>query len=422
MINIPKGTKDMLPNEAYKWQKVRHVIEELSRKYNIKEISTPGFESTELFVRSDGESSDIVSKEMYTFFDKGGRSITLKPEGTAGAVRSYIENSLGSDTLPQKLFYISKCYRYEKPQAGRLREHHQFGFELFGPTSLASDVEVILVALDFYKSFGIEPIIHINSLGCDDCRNSFKDSFKAYIQPHLEQMCPDCNNRYNINPLRILDCKSSVCRQITNRAPKLIEGLCPKCKTKFNDLTKMLNAFGIKYEIDNKLVRGFDYYTDLVFEFVDEDKTLGQNALGGGGRYDKLVESLGGKPTGVIGFGIGIERILLYLENKNIEIPYDYSPDVYVASNTENEHYVIKFVKSLRDKGFNVDSDLMGRSLKSQFKYADKIKAKFVITIGDDEINENKSTIKSMSNGFQTKIWTNDVEEYLTKCLKELNC
>ena len=387
----------------------------LAKKYNLKEISTPVFESTELFSRSDGESSDIVTKEMYTFTDKGGRSLTLKPEGTAGVVRSYIENGLGNDMLPQKLFYLSPCYRYEKPQAGRLREHHQFGCEIFGANSLASDIEALFIAIDFYKSFGINPTLHLNFLGCDECKAKYKDILKEYIKGYLPEMCDDCNKRYETNPLRLLDCKSTVCKGFLKSAPRIDSCLCTKCNTRFNDLIKMLNSFGIKYEIDLKLVRGLDYYTDLVFEFVDEDKTLGQNALGGGGRYDKLVESLGGKSTPVIGFGIGIERLLLYLESKNLEIKDEHRLDVYVASNTDNNHYVIKFVNSLRNKGFSVESDLMDRSLKSQFKYANKINAKFVITIGDDEINENKLSIKNMDTSEQIKIWSNDVAEYLSQ-------
>ena len=415
MINIQKGTKDMLPKDSYKWQKVRAVMLELCRKYNLKEISTPVFESTELFVRSDGDSSDIVNKEMYTFLDKGNRSITLKPEGTAGVVRSYIENGFGNEILPVKLCYISPCYRYEKPQAGRLREHHQFGVELFGSNSLASDIEAILIAFDFYRSFGINPTIHINFLGCDSCKANYKQVIRDFTKSHLDEMCEDCHKRYETNPLRMLDCKSPVCKGIVSSAPKMDECLCDKCQTKFNDIKKMLTSLGIKYVQDSKLVRGLDYYTDLVFEFVDEDVTLGQNALGGGGRYDNLVESLGGKATPVIGFGIGIERMLLYLENKGIEIEHKDSVDVYVASNTENEHYIIKFVDSLRRKGFAVESNLMDRSLKSQFKYADKINAKFVIAIGDDEINDNKLTVKNMATGEQIKIWSNDIAEYLNQ-------
>lgn len=415
MINIQKGTKDMLPKDSYKWQKVRDVVMELSRKYNLKEISTPVFESTELFVRSDGDSSDIVNKEMYTFLDKGDRSITLKPEGTAGVVRSFIENGLGNEILPVKLFYITPCYRYEKPQAGRLREHHQFGCEIFGANSLASDIEIVMIAYDFYRAFGIEPTININFLGCDNCKSNYKETLKKFVEPHLDEMCEDCHKRYITNPLRILDCKSPICKDILKSAPKMSDCLCDKCNTKFDDFKKMLTALGIKWIHNTKLVRGLDYYTDLVFEFVDEDVTLGQNALGGGGRYDNLVESLGGKSTPVIGFGIGIERILLYLENKGIEIKEENKLDVYVASNTDNEHYIIRFVNSLRKKGFGVESNLMDRSLKSQFKYADKINAKFVIAIGDDEINDNKLTIKNMATGEQEKIWSNDIVEYLSK-------
>ena len=415
MINIQKGTKDMLPKDSYKWQKVRSVMQELARKYNLKEISTPVFESTELFVRSDGDSSDIVNKEMYTFQDKGNRSITLKPEGTAGVVRSYIENGLGNEILPVKLFYLSPCYRYEKPQAGRLREHHQFGVEMFGANTLASDIETILIACDFYKAFGINPSINLNFLGCDDCKTKYKEQIKSFVEPHLTEMCEDCNKRHKTNPLRILDCKSTVCQGIVAAAPKMNDCLCEKCKTKFDDIKKMLTALGIKYNVNPKLVRGLDYYTDLVFEFIDEDVTLGQNALGGGGRYDNLVAELGGKPTPVIGFGIGIERLLIYLESKGIEIVDDSKLDVYVASNTDNENYIIKFVSSLRRKGFSVESNLMDRSLKSQFKYADKIGAKFVIAVGDDEISENKLTVKNMQTGEQIKIWSNDIAEYLNQ-------
>ncbi len=413
MINIQKGTKDMLPKDSFKWQKVREVMMELARKYNLKEISTPVFESTELFVRSDGESSDIVNKEMYTFLDKGNRSITLKPEGTAGVVRSYIENGLGNEILPVKVFYLSPCYRYEKPQAGRLREHHQFGVEIFGPNTLASDIETILIACEFYKAFGIEPTINLNFLGCDECKAKYREEIRNFTEPHLSEMCEDCNKRHNTNPLRMLDCKSIVCQGIVANAPKMNECLCDKCQTKFEDIKKMLTSLGIKYNINPKLVRGLDYYTDLVFEFVDEDVTLGQNALGGGGRYDNLVASLGGKPTPVIGFGIGIERLLLYLESKGIQIEEENKLDVYVASNTDNENYIIKFVSSLRRKGFAVESNLMDRSLKSQFKYADKIGAKFVIAIGEDEISENKLTVKNMTTGEQVKVWSNDIAEYL---------
>lgn len=415
MINIQKGTKDMLPKDSFKWQRVREVMLELARKYNLKEISTPVFESTELFVRSDGDSSDIVNKEMYTFMDKGNRSITLKPEGTAGVVRSFIENGLGNEILPVKLFYLSPCYRYEKPQAGRLREHHQFGVEIFGPNSLASDVETIQIAYDFYRTFGIEPTIHINYLGCESCKQKYREMLKDYLKPHLPEMCDDCHKRYETNPLRTLDCKSPICKGIIADAPKMSECLCEKCTTKFNDIKKMLTSLNIKYVHDSRLVRGLDYYTDLVFEFVDEDVVLGQNALGAGGRYDNLVAELGGKPTPVIGFGIGIERMLIYLENKGIQIEDKSSLDVYVASNTDDEHYVIKFIASLRRKGFSVESNLMDRSLKSQFKYADKINAKFVLAIGDDEINENKVTIKNMATGEQIKVWSNDVAEYLSQ-------
>lgn len=419
MINIPKGTKDMLPKDSYKWQKIREVIMSLSKKYNLKEISTPGFESTELFVHSDGDSSDIVTKEMYTFLDKGNRSITLKPEGTAGAVRSFIENGLGNDVLPAKLFYITPCYRYEKPQAGRLREHHQFGCEIFGPSSLESDIETILIAFDFYKSFGVEPTVHINFLGCDECKKNYKQTLKSYAEPKLVQMCEDCHKRYEINPLRMLDCKSTVCKDILSSAPVVTDKLCDKCQDKFDSIKKMLDAFNIKYVVDTKLVRGLDYYTDFVFEFIDETAGFAQSALGAGGRYDNLVETLGGKPTPVIGFGIGLERFLLFLESRGLMFEDENKVDIYVASSTENYEYIMKFVKLLRDNNFSVESNIMSRSLKSQFKYADKIGARYVITIGDDEINSGELSLKNMSTGEQIKLKYAEIMEYLNKCLKE---
>lgn len=421
MINIPKGTKDMLPKDSYKWQKIREVIMSLSKKYNLKEISTPGFESTELFVRTDGDSSDIVTKEMYTFMDKGNRSITLKPEGTAGVVRSFIENGLGNETLPMKLFYITPCYRYEKPQAGRLREHHQFGCEIFGPSSIESNIETILIAIDFYKAFGIEPTVHINFLGCDECKKNYKDVLKSYVQPNLESMCEDCNKRFEINPLRMLDCKSTICKGILSSAPVVTETLCPDCSKKFEEIKSLLNAFGIKYVVDTKLVRGLDYYTDFVFEFIDETAGFAQSALGAGGRYDNLVASLGGKATPVIGFGIGLERFLLFLETREKQIEDTSKIDIYVASSTENTQYVMKLVKNLRDNGFAVESNLMDRSLKAQFKYADKIGASFVLTIGDDEISSTEISIKNMKTSEQNKVKDTEILEYLNKCLAEQN-
>ena len=413
MINIPKGTKDVLPSESYKWQRVQEVVYDIAKKYNLKEIRTPVFEHTELFVRGVGESSDIVNKEMYTFLDKGERSITLKPEGTASVARSFIENGLHNEIMPLKMFYISPCFRYERPQAGRLRQHHQFGLEMYGSNTVLSEVETIMIATEFYKSFGINPTVRINNLGCAECRKKYVDIIKAFVKPYLPDMCEDCNRRYKQNPLRMLDCKSEDCQCILKNVPSIHDSLCDDCTEHFDHLQKLLSVQEINYVVDPKLVRGIDYYTNIVFEFLDDDKKLGQNALGGGGRYNNLVEELGGKPTPVIGFGIGIERLLLYLENKGIAIENPNNVDIYIASATNNDEFILSLAKALRDKGFCVEMDLMLRSLKSQFKYADKLNVKYVITIGDDEINNKVFTVKNMQTGEQSQVRQKEIFTYL---------
>ncbi len=413
MINIPKGTKDVLPSESYKWQKVQEVAYGLARKYNLKEIRTPMFEHTELFVRGVGESSDIVNKEMYTFLDKGGRSITLKPEGTAGVARSFIENGLFNETMPLKMFYITPCFRYERPQAGRLRQHHQFGLEVYGSNSVLAEVETIMIATEFYRAFGINPIVSINNLGCAECRKKYIEIIKEYVKPHLSEMCDDCNRRYKQNPLRMLDCKSEECKAILKDIPSIEDCLCDECKEHFDHLQRLLSVEEINFRVDPKLVRGIDYYTNIVFEFVDDDKKLGQNALGGGGRYNNLIEELGGKSTPVIGFGIGIERLLLYLENKGIEIENPNKVDIYIASATQNDEFVVSLAKALRDKGYCVEMDLMLRSLKAQFKYADKLNVRYVITVGDDEINNKVFTVKNMQTGVQEQVRQKEIFDYL---------
>ncbi len=413
MIQIPKGTKDVIPSESYKWRKVKNVIEGIVTRYNYKEIMTPTFEHTELFVRGVGEGSDIVNKEMYTFKDKGDRSITLKPEGTASVARAFIEHGLFNETLPLKMYYITPCFRYERPQEGRLREHHQFGIELYGADSVLSDAEVIIVATEFYKSFGIEPVVNINNLGCDNCRKNYVQILKEHAKPYLKDMCEDCHTRYNANPLRMLDCKSNECQKLLADAPKINECLCEECSARFASLLKILDSQKVKYKVNSNLVRGIDYYTNVVFEFVDEDKQLGQNALGGGGRYNNLIAELGGKPTPVIGAGIGIERLLLYLEKKGIQIKDDYGVNVFVASATDNDAYVLNLVSNLRKNGIATDLDLCKRSLKAQFKYASKLNVNYVITVGDDEIANNCLAVKNMQTGEQVTIKTNELLNYL---------
>lgn len=370
------------------------------------------FEHTELFIRGVGKSTDIVNKEMYTFVDKGNRSITLKPEGTAGVARSFIENSLYNEPLPLKLYYITPCFRYERPQAGRLRQHTQFGSEWFGVDSPEADAEILMMASDFYRSFGINPTVLINNLGCAECRKKYVETLKEYFKPHIGDMCPDCGKRFETNPLRILDCKVDECKAINNNAPKITDYLCDDCNSRFNKLKKLLKNANVNYKFEPMLVRGLDYYTNLIFEFIDEDKKLGQNALGGGGRYNNLVEELGGKPMPVIGFGIGIERLLIYLENKGIEVNSDEHLNVYVANACEDLTPVIEITKMLRDNGVSAEMNLTDRSLKAQFKYADKIKAENVLVVGDDELKSGKFTIKNLKESKQTTLTKNELVKY----------
>ncbi len=417
MVNIPKGTKDVLPSDSYKWHAVYKVIDKLAKRYNLKEIMTPTFEHTELFVRGVGDSSDIVNKEMYTFLDKGERSITLKPEGTAGVARSFIENGLFNNAMPLKTFYKTPCFRYEKPQAGRLREHHQFGVEMFGSDNPESDIEIFMLLNDFFNEFGISPTFSINYLGCKECNAVYKDKLRGYVKPYLKNMCPDCNNRYEKNVLRVLDCKSRECQSMLVDAPKLSDNLCTTCAEKFGKIQETMQDLGLRYRIDTNLVRGLDYYTGVVFEILNIDKTSGQTALGGGGRYNNLVEDLGGKSTPVVGFGLGIERFILYLESIGYVFPEENNVDVYVASATNNMSYILNLAKSMRNAGLGVETDLMARGLKAQFKYADKLNCRFVVIVGDDEINAGELTIKDMKVGTQERIKEGRLVQYILERL-----
>lgn len=398
MINIPKGTKDMLPTESYKWNYIKGRARDIAKKYNIKEISTPVFEHTELFVRGVGDSSDIVNKEMYTFLDKGDRSITLKPEGTAGVVRSFIENSMFNDPMPIKMFYFTPCYRYEKPQAGRLREHHQFGVELFGATGVRADAEILMIATDFYKSLGLTPKVILNNLGCPDCRKRYVEALREFFTPNVDSMCDDCKKRLQTNPLRILDCKSEECHKIIDKSPKISECLCDDCNSNFKELLGLLDSLDIKYELNEKLVRGLDYYTNLVFEFWDDDG-VNKAALGGGGRYDNLVEQLGGKPTPVVGFGIGIERLIMYIESKGKEFDGNDRLKTYIVSMVDDNSVVLKIAKLLRDNGISCETDVANRGVKAQFKYANKVNAEYTVIVGEEELSNNSVKLKNMDNG-----------------------
>lgn len=401
MFTIPKGTKDMLPEEAFKWHYVENTARNVAALFGFKEIRTPVFEHTELFLRGVGETTDIVTKEMYTFEDKGGRSVTLKPEGTAGVARAYVSSVQGSGILPYKMYYLTPVFRYERPQAGRLREHHQFGVELYGAASAMADVEVISLAKRFFDTIGLEKLtLNINSIGCPKCRKVYNEALKKYLADNLKYMCPTCNSRFEKNPLRILDCKEEKCKAVTAKAPVVLDYLCDECKEHFEKLKRGLDEVGIKYVVNPKIVRGLDYYTKTVFEFVS-DAIGAQGTVCGGGRYDSLVEEVGGKPTPAVGFGMGLERLLIVLESENLlERAPKEAVDYYIGSMGEKEaDYAVKLAASLRAKGKSVETDLVGRSVKAQMKYADKIGAKYVIIIGDDEIKSKIFKVKDMTSG-----------------------
>ena len=399
MINIPKGTKDVLPSESYKWQYVEGVARDIAEKFNLKEIRTPVFEHTELFLRGVGDTTDIVTKEMYTFKDKGDRSITLKPEGTAGAVRSFIENGMSNGVLPAKMYYIIPAFRYERPQAGRLREFHQFGVELFGAKSAQTDAEAILLADMLLKKLGLKVKLFINSIGCPTCRAAYNKALKEFFAPHLDTLCFDCKNRFEKNPLRLLDCKEEACKKINVEAPSILQYLCETCSSHFEELKDCLKLAEIDYEINPRIVRGLDYYTRTVFEFVST--SIGaQGTVCGGGRYDGLIEELGGNPMPAVGFAAGIERLLMVMEQTGVEIPAPKTPKVYLAGmDNECRKKAFALATELRKNGVIAEIDHMDRSVKAQFKYADKIGAQYVGVIGGNELENGVINVKCMATG-----------------------
>ena len=412
MINIPKGTKDVLPQDSYKWQYVEGVAREVANLFNIKEIRTPVFEHTELFQRGVGDTTDIVTKEMYTFKDKGDRSITLKPEGTAGAARSFIENGMGNGVLPAKMYYIIPAFRYERPQAGRLREFHQFGVEVYGSASAQTDAEVILTADTLLKKLGLKIKLYLNSIGCPTCRAAYNKALKEFFAPHLDALCGDCKTRFEKNPLRLLDCKEENCKKINADAPKILDHLCDECRAHFEEVKACLTLAGVEYEVDPRIVRGLDYYTRTVFEFVST--SIGaQGTVCGGGRYDGLLESLGGKPTPAVGYAAGIERLLMVMEQTGVEIPTAPVPTVYIAGmDADCRKKAFALAAELRMSGVNAEVDLMERSVKAQFKYADKLGAKYVAVIGGNELAEGKANVKCMANGESESVAFADMVAY----------
>lgn len=400
ITKAPRGTQDVLPSQSYRWQYIEKVVREVSSRFGFKEIRFPTFEHTELFTRSVGDTTDVVQKEMYTFLDKGERSITLRPEGTACVVRSAVENNLLADALPLKVSYVTSCFRYEKPQAGRLREFHQFGAEVFGSQNPDADAQLIALANAIFSAFGVENLeLKINSIGCPECRREYHQALKKYFESHTQELCGTCLSRLEKNPMRILDCKSPVCSEIAKDAPKITDYLCSECQSHFDGVKKRLEVLSIPYTVDPTIVRGLDYYTKTVFEFVS--KNIGaQGTVCGGGRYDGLVSEIGGAATPALGFAIGLERLLLLIDACGIEIEKPSTCDIFLATLGETASIkATELVCKLREKGIFAENDIMGRSLKAQMKYADKIGAKYCVVIGDDEISNNKATLKNMSNG-----------------------
>jgi len=411
MINIPKGVKDVLPSESYKWIYIEKKIRETVSLFGLKEIRTPTFEHTELFLRGVGETTDIVNKEMYTFIDKGNRSITLKPEGTASVARSFVENGLSQLPQPLRMFYITPVFRYERPQAGRLREHHQFGVELYGIDSPELDVEAMMIVKHLYDQLGITGItLNINSIGCPNCRPKYNQALKEYLGNNLDKMCPTCRERFNTNPLRILDCKEEKCKEITQNAPSVLDFICDDCRKHHNDIMTNLDNLGVEYKVDPKIVRGLDYYTKTVFEFVAEDIGA-KSTVCGGGRYNNLVEEVGGKSCPAVGFGMGIERLLLALQSLNIEIPEENKVKVYIAP-MGTTMLAMKLTDELRKNGISALCDVAGRSVKAQMKYADKIGAEYTIVIGDDEVAKQEIVVKNMQSGENESISLNEIVNF----------
>ncbi len=407
----PKGTQDWFGSNMYKRTRIEELARELCRTYHIKEVITPVFEHTVLFQRGVGETTDVVQKEMYTFLDKGERSITLKPEGTAGAIRAYLENNLYAESQPTKLFYVTPAFRYEQPQSGRLRQHHQFGVEFIGSKSPLAEVELITLITTLIEKIGLKNAkLHINSIGCNNCRKLYNEALLKYLKQHEEHLCPTCLERMSINPLRVLDCKVPSCKEIVKDAPRTVEYLDEECKNHFDELQDLLKELKIPFEIDTGIVRGLDYYTKTVFEFVNEDGFT----LCGGGRYDNLIHEIDEKqdiPS--VGFGMGIERIIYFLDKEQIELEPEPAIELYVGIlGKEAKAEAYKIVNRLRNAGIIVETDYMDRSVKAQMKYANKIGARNAVIIGADELAGNTVIIKNMENGEQTETALNKITDY----------
>lgn len=400
----------MLPEQAYKWHYVEGKFADICRKYGFREIRTPMFEHTEVFARGIGDTTDVVQKEMYTFNDHAGRSITLKPEGTSGVVRAFIEHKQYAEVQPTKYYYDTDCFRYEKPQSGRLRHFHQFGIEVFGTSDMIADAEVICLANDFLTELGVnETELRINSVGCPECRSKYREALKDFLRPRYEELCGTCKDRFERNPMRILDCKSEICQEIVKDAPRMLDYLCDDCRGAFEELKANLTAMGIDFTVDPNIVRGLDYYTKTAFEFVTT-KIGAQGTVCGGGRYDHLIEELGGPPIPGVGFGLGIERLLMVMEASGAYFPPDEGVEVFIAVMGDRaKAFGLKLCREMRQKGIVAEMDTLARNIKGQFKYADRLHAKYTLIIGDNEIEKGVVSVKDMANSSQKEVRIEDI-------------
>ena len=416
LTNAPRGTKDILPEQAGNWLWLENKIRELCALYGYDEIRTPTFEHTELFQRGIGEGTDVVDKEMYTFIDRGDRSITLRPENTASVVRAYLQNKLYANAGLVKLFYVGSMFRYDRPQAGRLREFHQFGVEALGEKNPAVDAEIILLAWEFLKSLGLNDLkLKINTVGCPACRPIFRQKLTEYFTEEADELCSDCRRRLEKNPMRILDCKVDALKDFMDDAPKIETCLCDECREHFNGVKKLLTAAGVEFTVDNRLVRGLDYYTKTAFE-IQYPQLGAQSAVAGGGRYDGLIKEIGGEDTPAVGFAAGLERILLALELQNLLPAQDKKISAFVVSGGSSaETYAFKLLTNLRRKNISVAMDFGKKSMKAQMKQAAKSGAKFALIIGDDEVAASNVTVKNLDNSAQSKL---SLEELFNMFLK----
>lgn len=399
-VQRPKGTQDVVPSQMYKWNTVEGIVKDTASAYGFREIRIPTFEDTALFVRSVGDTTDVVQKEMYSVTAKGDADFTLRPEGTAGTIRALIENGILNEGFPQKVFYVLSCFRHEKPQAGRLREFHQFGVEMAGTKDPRADVEVISLAKSIIDTAGLRGIkLFINSIGCPECRAKYHAALKEYFAGRADELCDTCRGRLEKNPMRILDCKSPVCSEIAEGAPVILDYLCEDCREHFEKLQQYLTAMDIKFEINPKIVRGLDYYTKTVFEFVTTDIGA-QGTVCGGGRYDGLIETLSGKPCPALGFGMGLERLILTMEKQGLDFAAEDTCDIYIASMGEAASVkAMQMCAELRADGVSAECDVVGRGLKAQMKYADKLGAKFSVVLGDSELESQTAELKNMQTG-----------------------